>query len=149
MKRIYFMSDSPILKHAAVTEKVLGAFFAVYNELGHGFLESVYRNALQLALKDLGLAVELERAVPVWFRGHDVGDFRCDLVVNGCVILELKTAEHLDRAHQAQLFNYLRATDIEVGLLLNFGPKPEFKRVVFDNPRKGIRVDPRASAVGK
>ena len=143
------MNDSPILKHAGVTEKVLGAFFAVYNELGHGFLESVYRNALQLALKEAGLDVELERCVPVWFRGHDVGDFRCDLVVNGCVILELKTAEHLSRAHEAQLFNYLRATDIEVGLLLNFGPEPEFKRVVFDNNRKGIRVDLRKSAVGK
>ena len=143
------MSNSPVLKHAAVTEKVLGASFAVYNELGHGFLESVYRNALRLALKELGLDVEVERPVPVWFRGHDVGDFRCDLVVNGCVILELKTAERLDRAHEAQLFNYLRATDIEVGLLLNFGPKPEFKRVVFDNPRKAIRVYPRVSAVGR
>jgi len=143
------MSNSPALKHAAVTEKVLGASFAVYNELGHGFLESVYRNALRLALKELGLDVEVERPVPVWFRGHDVGDFRCDLVVNGCVILELKTAERLDRAHEAQLFNYLRATDIEVGLLLNFGPKPEFKRVVFDNPRKAIRVYPRVSAVGR
>jgi len=148
MKRI-FMSDSPILERAAVTEKVLGAFFAVYNELGHGFLESVYRNALRLALKDLGLDAEVERPVPVWFRGHDVDDRRCDLLVNGCVILELKTAERLDRAHEAQLFNDLRATDIEVGLLLNFGPKPEFKRVVFDNPRKGIRVYPCASAVGQ
>jgi GxxExxY protein len=143
------MNDSPFLKHAGITEKILGAFFAVYNELGHGFLESVYRNAMRLALRELGLEVEMERPVPVWFRGHDVGDFRCDLVVNGCVILELKTAERLDRAHEAQLFNYLRATDIEVGLLLNFGPKPEFKRVVFDNPRKEIRVHPRVSAVGK
>jgi len=143
------MSDSPILKHAAVTEKVLGTFFAVYNELGHGFLESVYRNAMRLALEELGLQIQMELPVPVWFRGHDVGDFRCDLVVNRCVILELKTAERLDRAHEAQLFNYLRATDIEVGLLLNFGPKPEFKRVVFDNSRRGIRVHRRSSAVGK
>jgi len=143
------MIDSPILKHAAVTDKVLSAFFAVYNELGHGFLESVYRNAMRLALEELGLQVQVERSVPVWFRGHDVGDFRCDLVVNGSVILELKTAERLDRALEAQLFNYLRATDIEVGLLLNFGPKPQFKRIVFDNPRKGIRVDPRVSAVRK
>ena len=141
MKRIYFMTDSPVLKHAAVTQKVLGAFFAVYNELGHGFMESVYRNSMRLALEELGLDVRMEMPVPVWFR--------CDLVVNACVILELKTAERLDRAHEAQLFNYLRATDIEVGLLLNFGPKPEFKRIVFDNPRKGIRVDPRVSAVRK
>ena len=97
------MNDSPILKHAAVTDKVLNAFFAVYNELGHGFLESVYRNAMRLVLEELGLQVEAERSVPVWFRGHDVGDFRCDLVVNSCVILELKTAERLDRAHEAQL----------------------------------------------
>jgi len=68
------MSDSPILKHAAVTEKVLGTFFAVYNELGHGFLESVYRNAMRLALEELGLQIQMELPVPVWFRGHDVGD---------------------------------------------------------------------------
>jgi GxxExxY protein len=75
-------------------------------------------------------------AIPVWFRGHQVGHFQADLMVENCVLLELKAARSLDSSHRAQLMNYLRATDIEVGLLLNFGERPEFKRVVFDNLKK-------------
>lgn len=126
------------LKHFRTTDKIIGVFYDVYNELGHGFLESVYRNAMKIGLSTAGLAVECEVAVPVYFRGQCVGDYRCDLLVEQAVIAELKTAKMLEAAHEAQLFHYLRATELEVGLLLNFGPKPEFRRVAFDNARKGF-----------
>src|SRR4051812_38344582 len=89
-----------------------------------------------IALKHVGLRAEREVALPVFFRGQIVGDFRADLIVNDVVIVELKTARALEHSHEAQLFHYLRSTQIEVGLLLNFGPKAQFKRVAFDNPRK-------------
>jgi GxxExxY protein len=130
--------DASVLKHRELTEKVIGVFYEVYNELGTGFLESVYGNAMALALAERGLSVEQEKPVPVYFRGDPVGDFRADLVVNGLVICELKAASLLDRAFTAQLLNYLRATDIEVGLLLNFGPNAEFKRMVFENGKKSL-----------
>ncbi|MGH9580633.1 MAG: GxxExxY protein [Terriglobales bacterium] len=136
------------LKHRELTDKIIGVFYDVYNELGHGFLESVYQGAMEIALKDAGLRVDREVAIPVWFRKRDVGNFKADLLVEGCVLLELKAAQAIDRAHEAQIMNYLRATEIEVGLLLNFGPKPQFKRFVFEKERK-IRVHPRESAVGK
>lgn len=129
------------LKHSDTTEKIIGVFFDVYNELGHGFLESVYQESMALALADAGLRVEREVLVPVFFRGNSVGDYRADLVVDGVVIVELKTVKTLDAAHEAQLFHYLRATEIEVGILLNFGPKPQFKRIAYDNDRKSHRVD--------
>lgn len=139
-------ADRRGLKHSGLTEKIIGVFFDVYNELGPGFLESVYEASVEIALDDAGLRVERQVPIPVWFRGRNVGDFRADLLVDGSVILELKAARTLESAHEAQLLNYLRATSIEVGLLLNFGPKPEFKRFVFDNARKHIRVNPRPSA---
>ena len=126
-------------KYAVLTQKIIGVFFEVYNELGPGFLESVYQKALALALESTDLTVRSRIDIPVWFRGHQVGDFEADLLVEKCVLLELKAARALDSSHQAQLLNYLRATDIEVGLLLNFGPKPEFKRLAFDNRKKRIR----------
>ena len=92
-----------------------------------------------LALESADLTVCSRVDIPVWFRGHQVGRFEGDLLVEKCVLLELKAARALDSTHQAQLLNYLRATEIEVGLLLNFGPKPEFKRVAYDNSRKRIR----------
>ncbi len=136
-------ADRRGLKHSGLTEKIIGVFFDVYNELGPGFLESVYEASVEIALDDAGLRVERQVPIPVWFRGRNVGDFRADLLIDGSVILELKAARTLESAHEAQLLNYLRATSIEVGLLLNFGPKPEFKRFVFDNARKHIRVHPR------
>ena len=126
-------------KHQEVTRKIIGIFYAVYNELGHGFLESVYQHSLVIALKAEGLRVCTPVEIPVWFRGNNVGNFEGDVLVENCVLLELKAARALDSAHQAQLLNYLRATDIEVGLLLNFGLKPGFKRLLFDNPRKAAR----------
>jgi len=144
-----FLESSPALKHSALTEKIIAAFYEVYNELGFGFLESVYCNALAIAAGKRGLTVEREVPIAVWYGGIDVGDFKADLIVEGTVLLELKTAQALDRAHEAQLLNYLRATEIEVGLLLNFGPKPQFKRLILTNDQKKIRVHPCESVVGK
>lgn len=127
------------LRHYALTEKIIAVFYDVYNELGHGFLESVYHKSLYLALTETGLIVHSSVDIPVWFRGYQVGCFEGDLLVNKCVLLELKAARTLDSSHKAQLLNYLRATDIEIGLLLNFGVKPEVKRLIYDNPRKKTR----------
>jgi len=127
------------LKHGLITDKILAVFYEVYNELGYGILESVYHRSLVLALKSVGLNVSSKVPIPVWFRGTRVGRFEADILVEGCVLLELKAARMLDSSHRAQLLNYLRATEIEVGLLLNFGEKPEFKRVIFDNLKKQTR----------
>ena len=124
------------LKHGLITDQILRVFYEVYNELGFGFLESVYHRSLVLALKSVGLNVSSKVPIPVWFRGTRVGRFEADVLVENCVLLELKAARTLDSAHRAQLLNYLRATDIEVGLLLNFGEKPEFNRLIFDNLKK-------------
>ena|SRR5215469_6396353 len=137
------------LLYAELTEKIIGVYYDVYNELGHGFLESVYSNAMGRALAQAGLAVQREVSVPVYFRGWDVGHFKADLVVNGCILIELKAVQALDRSHEAQIINYLRATELEVGLLFNFGgSKPQFRRIVLENANKKIRVHPRESAVG-
>jgi len=127
-------------KHSKLTDLIIGVFYEVYNELGFGFLESVYRNALQLALIEKQLVVMPEKAISVYFRGNKVGDFRADLVVNDLVLLELKTAEAIAIAHEAQLLNYLRSTTMEIGLILNFGPKPQVRRLLFDNDRKQSRA---------
>ena len=124
------------LKHGLITDQILHVFYEVYNELGHGFLESVYHRSLVIALESAELKVCSQMSVPVWFRGHKVGNFVADVLVENCVLLELKAARSLDSSHRAQLMNYLRATEVEVGLLLNFGERPEFKRVVFDNLKK-------------
>ncbi len=113
---------------AALTERIIGVFFEVYNELGAGFLEVVYRRAMALALHDAGLMVEAERAFDIRYRGVVIGHYRADLLVAGRVVVELKSAERLVAAHEAQLLNYLRVTGLPVGLLLNFGPKPEIRR---------------------
>src|ERR1041385_4580594 len=125
-------------KYSELMDTVIGVFYEVYNELGFDFLESVYRNALRLALLEKGLAIEEEVTVSVFFRGQNVGDFRADLVVNGVLLLELKTAERIVPAHEAQLLNYLRSTSLELGLILNFGPRPQVRRLVLENARKQI-----------
>jgi GxxExxY protein len=132
-------ADTRGLKHKQLTETIIGVFFEVYNELGHGFLESVYERAFEVALTSKGLDVRRQIQVPVWFRGHKVGDFVADVLVDRSVLLELKAARTLDSAHEAQLLNYLRATEIEVGLSFNFGIKPEFRRLAFDNSRKQVK----------
>jgi len=97
-------------------------------------------------LEAKGLKIERQVPTPVWFRGQQIGDFRCDLLVEGKVLLELKAARIIEKAHEAQRLNYLKATDIEVGLLLNFGEKPQFRRLLFDNPRKKSRPPAAGSA---
>jgi GxxExxY protein len=123
-------------KHTELTSRVIGAFYEVYNELGHGFLEFVYRDAMAIVLTAGGLRVDREKPISVWFRGQIVGTFFADLIVEDSVIVEAKGIRALDAAHEAQLLNYLRATNVEVGLLLNFGPKPQVKRMLFNNERK-------------
>ena len=103
------------LKHRALTEKIIGIFYDVYNELGHGFIESVYERALEFALSQNGISVQRQIEIAVWFRGKSVGQFSADMLVEECVLLELKACRALDSAHEAQLLNYLRATEIEVG----------------------------------
>ncbi len=129
-------TDTRGLKHGELTEKILGVFYEVYNELGCGFLEGVYESALSIALTAAGVKIERQVPIPVWFRKIQVGDYRADIVVERVVIVEIKAARALDVTHEAQLLNYLRATSVEIGLLLNFGPQPQFKRLVFDNSRK-------------
>ena len=106
----------------------------------------MYEKSLEIGLVSVGLRVQRQVRVPVWFREQRVGDFAADMLIDDCVLLELKAARALDSSHEAQLLNYLRATQVEVGLLLNFGIKAEFKRMAFDNSRKQIRENPRLSA---
>ena len=124
-------------KHTDITELIIKAFYTVYNTLGYGFLEKVYRNALAIELRKLGLDVIPEARITVHYDGEVVGEYFADLLVAGTVIVELKAVKRLLPEHEAQLLNYLKATPYEVGLLLNFGPKPEIKRKAFDNSRKG------------
>jgi GxxExxY protein len=119
-----------------MTERIIWVFYEVYNELGFGFLESVYREAMRIALQQAGFRVEAEVAVPVSFRGTLVGVFRADIVVDGRIIVELKTAESISKAHEAQVLHYLRASEMEVGLVMNFGPVARFRRVEMGNNRK-------------
>ena len=132
-------------KYKEITDIILRSFYEVYNEIGDGFLESVYENALYIVLTGYGLCVERQKDIAVFFRGKVIGDFKADLIVNEKVIVELKAVRTLNPAHEAQLINYLKATNIEVGLLLNFGKKPEFKRFIYDNKRKNISDDQRKS----
>ena len=133
---------SGMLKHSDLTEKIIGVFYDVYNELGYGFLESTYASAMTVALEQCGLAVAREIAVPVWFSGRKIGPYLADVLVEAKVLLELKAARCIEPAHEAQLLHYLRATEIEYGLLLNFGFQPQFRRLIFDNNTKKIRGNP-------
>ena len=117
------------MKHELVTQSVIGCAFEVINELGAGFLESVYEKALLLALRQKGLSALSQHPVKVMFRGECVGDFYADIFVEEKVIVELKAVKAIAPEHQAQIINYLNATGIEVGLLINFGnPRLEYKR---------------------
>ena len=119
-----------------ITHRIIGAYYGVYRTLGWGFLETVYQRAMVVALVDAGAHVAREVALPVHFRGHLVGEYKADLVVDHDVLVEIKAAEKLVPAHRAQLLNYLKATAIERGLPLNFGPSPQFERLLFTNDRK-------------
>lgn len=127
-------------KHAALTDRIIGAFYAVYNRLGYGFTEKVYENALALELRKLGLQVEQQKPIKVYYDGQVVGEYFADIVVNEAVILELKAVRRFLKEHEAQLLNYLKATTVEVGMLLNFGPESDVRRKVYDNDRKGSLI---------
>jgi GxxExxY protein len=124
------------MKHEDLSNKIIKAFYKVYNTLGYGFLEKVYENALSFELKQQGLFVEKQKKIEVYYLGQLVGEYYADLIVNELVILELKAHECLLEEHENQLINYLKATNVEVGLLLNFGKKPELRRKIFDNDKK-------------
>jgi GxxExxY protein len=130
--------DMTDLLHKEITDRILGAFYQVHWELGPGYLESVYANGMEVALTESGLRVEREVPVSVYFRGHRVGTFRADMIVESVVLLEFKAGDRLDPNAEPQLLNYLQATRLEVGLILHFGPKATFKRRVVTNDRKII-----------
>ena len=124
-------------KHSDLTDLIIKAFYLVYNELGYGFSEKIYERAMELVLAEMGLVVEKEKRIPVYFRGQILGEYVADLVINGIVMAELKAVSHTLDVHEAQLLNYLKATEVEVGLLFNFGPEPKVIRKAYDNSKKG------------
>ena len=130
------MSASQRLLHSDLTGLILASYFEVYNELGSGFRELVYERALVTKLASVGFRIDRRPKIPVRYREHPIGIFRGDLLVNELILLELKAVQALESSHETQLLNYLRATAIEVGLLLNFGSRPQFKRLVYTNDRK-------------
>ena len=134
------------LARRELTRQIIGCYYDVFGELGYGFLESVYAEAFAIALVDRGLTAVREPAIAVEFRGRSIGTYRPDFVVEGTAVAELKAVRALENAHEAQLLNYLRASTLEIGLLLNFGRRAEFRRLIWSNARKG-RVPSRSSAV--
>jgi len=139
-------ADARRYKYSELTEQIIGIFYEVYNELGAGFLEKIYEEALALVFKERGIPCQRQVQIPVWFHDQVIGTYDADLVVKGLVLLELKACRALDSCHEAQLLHYLRSIDIEVGLLLNFGPRPQVRRFAFENERKKISVHLRQSA---
>lgn len=119
-------------KHSEITGKIIQCAQRVHGALGFGFLERVYHNAMVLELAKAGFEIESEKKIPVYYGEHIVGDYVADIVVAGRVILEIKAVQELHSAHETQLVNYLKATDIDIGLLLNFGKSLEVKRKIFD-----------------
>ena len=126
--------------HRDLTEQIIGVFWTVVNELGTGFLERVYHRAMAIALREAGFDVDEKYTTVIYFRGREVGSHTFDLVVNGCVLLELKATGAFERAHAAQALGYLRSSPLEVALILNFGPSPSVKRVSMTNDRKQRRL---------
>ena len=124
------------LLHKDTTDIILKSFYKVYNNLGYGFLEKVYENALLYELRNQGLDCEKQKPIKVYYEQIQVGEYYADIIVNESIILELKAAESIAEEHEFQLINYLKATEIEIGLLLNFGKNPEFKRKIFTNNKK-------------
>ncbi len=124
------------MKHEVITDQIIKAYYKVYNALGYGFLEKVYENALLIELRKSGLNAERQQSINVIYENEVVGLYYADVVVEDAIIIEIKAAESLCEEHAIQLVNYLKATTIEVGLLLNFGKKPEVKRKIFDNEYK-------------
>ncbi len=120
------------------TRRIIKCFYEVYNTLGYGFLEKVYESALCIELNKNGFVCERQKKIDVYYKDKMIGEYFADILVDGEIILELKAVETLCEEHEFQLINYLKATNIEVGLLLNFGKKPEIKRKIFSNERKSV-----------
>ena len=129
-------TDFQDIKYKNLTEKIIKIFYTVYNRLGYGFLEKVYENAMVIEFKKGGIPATSQSSIKVFYEDEIIGEYFADILVDNKVLVEFKAAKSLTAENEAQLLNYLKATDIEVGLLLNFGPKPEVKRKVFDNFRK-------------
>jgi GxxExxY protein len=129
-------ADFQDFKYKEVTDLIIKIFYRVYNKLGYGFLEKVYENAMQIELKKEGVPFAVQSPIQVLYEGKIIGEYFADILVDEKIIVEIKVAKQLIEENEAQLLNYLKATKIEVGLLLNFGPKPEVKRKAFDNFRK-------------
>lgn len=127
-------------KHSTLTEKVIKAFFKVYNELFYGFLEKVYESALTHEIRKINLKVSTQHPLEVFYDNQKMGHYFADLLVEDVLIIELKAASNLAPENEAQLVNYLKASNLEVGLLLNFGKTPQFKRKVFTNDRKSVKI---------
>lgn len=132
-----------------LTEKIIGAFYRVYNTLGFGYLEKVYENALKIELLKQGLRVETQKSIRVYYSGQVVGEYFADVLVNGKVLVDLKSAASITVEHESQLFNYLKATGKQIGLLLNFGPQPTIKRKLWtlDKAKKPCRSEESVKSV--
>lgn len=135
------------MEEEELTGQIIKSYYKVYNTLGHGFIESVYHNSMIVELVSQGRKVETEKPIAVYYEGKVVGTFAADLIVEGRVIVELKAKDRLIEAHEAQLINYLRATEIEIGLLFNFGKTAEFKRKFFSNKNKALVPDLKTASV--
>ncbi len=129
-----------IYKYSNITEKIIHAYYKVYNHLGFGFLEKVYEKAMVIELLKEKLVVKPQQSIKVFYEENEIGFYLADIVVNDCVIIEIKAAESLCEEHEAQLLNYLKASEIEVGLLLNFGKKAEVKRKIFSSEYKPLAI---------
>ncbi len=124
-------------KHSDLSDKIIKVFYEIYNELGFGFNEKIYQKAFGIALRQIGLKVEEQMPIKVYFRGQEIGEYFADIVVNDAILIELKAVSQMLEEHEAQLLNYLKSTKIEVGYVMNFGKSATFKRKVLDNDRKG------------
>jgi GxxExxY protein len=129
-------TDMQDIKYKELTEKIIKIFYKVYNKLGYGFLEKVYENAMIIEFGKEGIQAVAQSSIKVSYEDEVIGEYYADILADDRVIVEIKATRTLASEHEAQLLNYLKATDIEVGILLNYGPKPEIKRKVFDNLRK-------------
>jgi GxxExxY protein len=133
-------AEMPPLKEAELTSAIIAAFYAVYDALGYGFLEGVYCAALAIELRNRGIVFRQQLPVDVYYQGTTVGHLRSDMIVADKVLVEVKSTKALDESDRRQVLNYLRATNLEIGMLLHFGPKPQFQRLLFTNDRKSLPV---------
>ena len=128
------------LLHKEITEKVIKSFYKVYNTLGYGFLEKIYENAMAIELRKIGLAVKCQHPITVFYESIIVGEYFADIIINDIVVVELKASKSLLEEHECQLINYLKATEIELGLLMNFGKEADYKRKIFMNKFKKLKM---------